>query len=242
MNSKSKKTSNFILNNSTLEKVTKLIYLGLPVGNTAYLKEYWDQKINKTIKSFYGLNNIGCKSKTMSPRIMAQIYRIYCQPIMCYGLEILHINKTKVEELDSMQAQLIKNNIGLSKFARTTPLLNALCIESISQLYHKYKILFLKQINRVLVTKTIFEFLIQNTTHENYNKNSFISQIRATNNLIEQNIFSTKYSNSITELKAIYNNTNSELILKIIETCDQMNDQGTRNVNRNILAELLKNN
>ena len=104
------------------------------------------------------------------------------------------------------------------------------------------KILFLKQINRVLVTKTIFEFLTQNITHENYNKNSFISQIRATNNLIEQNIFSTKYSNSITELKAIYNNTNSEVILKIIETCDQMNDQETRNVYRNILAELLKNN
>ena len=110
MNNKSKKINIFTLNNYKLEKVKNLIHLGLPLGNAAYIKEYWVQKITKTIKS-YALKNIGCKRISMSPRIMAQIYRIYCQPIMSYSLEILYINKTKIEELDKMQALMIKNKI-----------------------------------------------------------------------------------------------------------------------------------
>ena len=43
-----------------------------------------------------------------------------------------HINKAIIEDLNSTQATLIKMNLTLSKYAKSTPLLNALRIESIS--------------------------------------------------------------------------------------------------------------
>ena len=61
---------------------------------------------------------------------------------------MLHIRKCKLGEFDSHQATLIKNNIGLSKFSRSTPLLKALRIDTISYLYYKFKLIFLDQIKK----------------------------------------------------------------------------------------------
>ena len=64
-----------------------------------------------------------------------------------------------LNRINIRQNILIKNTFGLSKYCRTTPLLNSLKIKSIFQLYEEYKILFLKQIRRNVLTKNIYETL-----------------------------------------------------------------------------------
>ena len=78
-----------------------------------------------------------------------------------YGLEMIFINKTQLKQMDQMQNSLIKANIGLSKFARSSTLMSALGIEKIPHLYQKYKVIFMKQILRNNFTKYAFEFLSQ---------------------------------------------------------------------------------
>jgi hypothetical protein len=149
----------FFLDGKILEVASNLIYLGLPVGDRKFIQEFWNNKFAKTEKALYSLNGIGCHPNGLSPIVLAKIYKIYCQPIFMYGLENVNISPKQLKELDKRQSILFKKIIGISKFARTTPLFEALGIDSVSKLYYKFKILFFYQIRNVLITKNIFSFL-----------------------------------------------------------------------------------
>jgi hypothetical protein len=84
------------------------------------------------------------------------IYKQYCQSIFRYGLEFIHLTKTKLEDYNVRQNILVKRSIGLSKYVRTTRLLHCLKIESIQDLYRKHKIFLLNQIKMNKLTSTLF--------------------------------------------------------------------------------------
>ncbi len=56
------------------------------------------------------------------------------QPILPYGTKLLLINKTDITEIDKSQAKLLKSAIGLQKYYRNTPLLNAMNVNKIPNL------------------------------------------------------------------------------------------------------------
>ena len=64
------------------------------------------------------------------------------------------ISKSTLKELNTTQSTLIKMNLGLSKYARSSALLDTVRIESVKQLYYKFKLLFIKPF-----TNTLLEFL-----------------------------------------------------------------------------------
>ena len=76
----------FILNNSRLNDVNQIIYLWLPIGQREFIRKFWENMMNKVIRSLYSLNGIGCAPNSMDPSTIAFIYRIYCHPIFCYEL------------------------------------------------------------------------------------------------------------------------------------------------------------
>jgi len=108
------------------------IYLGLPVGNNKFIDEYIEDKFKKLQRSVFTLYSF--KLKLVCPQTMAFVYKQYCQPTFRYCLENIKIPCKKLNELDVRQNTLIKNAIGLNKFARKTPLLLCLKIETIKQL------------------------------------------------------------------------------------------------------------
>ena len=123
-------TTKLYLNNLLFTKRDNLTHLGLPIGSSKFIKEYWQLKMKSTINSFYSLNGIGLRQFAMS---IAKIYRIYCPQKSLYGLEMIYISQNTLQELNSMQASLVKMNLGLSKF---WPLLDNLRIESVK---HRYR-------------------------------------------------------------------------------------------------------
>ena len=74
----------------------------------------------------------------MSPLTMSKIYLIYCQPKCLYGLEMLYISNNTLRELNTTQSSLNKMNLRVSKYDKSSPLLDALRIESIEHLYYKF--------------------------------------------------------------------------------------------------------
>ena len=124
----------------------------------------------------------------MSTLSIAKIYRIYCQPKFLYGLEMI------LRELNSMQASLVKMNLGLSKFAKSSPLLDTLRIESVKHLYHKFKILFDKQLQQIPFTNHLFKYLVL------YLKNKILNLCTM---MSENKQFSWYYRNIIAQ--AFYN-------------------------------------
>ena len=93
---------------------------------------------------------------------------------------------------------LLKNIFGLSKFCRSSSLMSVLKIKSITKLYDKYKILFLRQIKRNSFTKEIFEILHHRyTAHVIPPKESYFSIIKDMNNKYDLNIDVKMHHNDI---------------------------------------------
>ena len=86
---------------------------------------------------------------------------------------------------DKRQNILIKRSIGLSKFAKTTPLFNCLKIESIRELYLKHKIFLLKQLNKNEFTSSVLKKLRYFNTNKiiKFSNDSIINQITIVNKM-----------------------------------------------------------
>jgi hypothetical protein len=155
------KTNNFnvSMNGQKIPYGKNFIYLGLPIGDKNFINEYIEKKFKKLEKSFYSLYSLGCRPFGLNPMTIAFIYKQYCQSIFRYGLEFVHLTKTKIEGFNVRQNILIKRSIGLSKYLRTTPLFNCLKIESIQEIYQKHKIFLYKQIKANRLTSQIFDVL-----------------------------------------------------------------------------------
>jgi hypothetical protein len=175
----------FYINNGIIKKVDSCIYLGLPLGSSSFTREFWMNKMKKVERSLFSLNSIGCQPGTIRPINFGFIYKQFVQSIFVYGLEVSYINQSDLQSFDRSQAKLIKHFIGISKFCRNTPLLNAMRVQSISHLYYKFKTLFMCQIkDNELANKVYLEIGKHNPIHDKY---SYFSQIHETKNRIENN-------------------------------------------------------
>ena len=123
----------------------------------------WRMRYNATkstcMRALYSLNCFGCRPGGLPPHTSAFMFRVYCQPIVAYCLEAVHVATSTLKRFDSRQATLLKSLVGLSKYARSTPLLLALKVSSITQLYHKMKLVYLKQLQANIFTYNILGFL-----------------------------------------------------------------------------------
>ena len=60
-----------------------------------------------------------------------------CAPVLIYGMDGIPINKNNIKKLDTIQGNLIKQAVGLSKRAHTTELLLSLGINRIPDVLNK---------------------------------------------------------------------------------------------------------
>jgi hypothetical protein len=94
-----------------------VIHLGLgPIGSREYTNIYLKEKFKKVERSFYSLYSLGCKPNVLNPFTISEIYKIFCQSILLYGLEIFNFSNGTINELNIRQNILIKHSIGLAKF------------------------------------------------------------------------------------------------------------------------------
>ncbi len=174
-------THEFKIEGEILPIVDSFIYLGLPINNKFSNNDYFEDKMKKVERSFYSLYGLGCKPRHLDPVVIGFIYKQFCQSIFRYGLECLYLTATKLHEFDIRQNILIKQSIGLSKYALSTPLLNALKIEKISEIYHKHKVYFFRQIMLNNLTKDVYETLKTVYTDKKVPPTSFMKQLLIVN-------------------------------------------------------------
>jgi hypothetical protein len=173
---KSSCNSTFLLNGVNLPKVDEITYLGLPLS-TKKNYDFFDEKMRKVEKAFYSLYGLGCKPRHLSPLSIAFVYKQYCQSIIRYGMDCLFLPAKKLDEYNTRQSILLKQAIGLSKYARTTPLLNALNVEKVSEIYMKHKYYFYKQLMNNSLTRAVYLNLDSFYFEKKACKHSFLNQL-----------------------------------------------------------------
>ncbi len=101
----------------------------------------------------------------------------------------------------------------MSKYCKTTPLLNAVRIKSILQLYEEYKIIFLKQINRNQLTKNIYDLLLNKySTILKPARESYFHILKEICNKYEFNIQNINIKSSIDIINSKYQIPNDGLV------------------------------
>ena len=177
--------SNFLIGGGNLKPVTDFEYLGLPIGNKTYINNFFEEKFRSVEKAFFTIRRVGIHKGFWFPNTLGFIYKQYCQSIFNYGLELISLSGSLLKQLDKRQSLILKMTLNLSKFSRSTPLLEALRVSSIEQLYFKHKFLFLSQLRKNWIPNTLFEYL--KSIKRTRNKLSYISQLKCLNNVIGVN-------------------------------------------------------
>ncbi len=207
------------MNDVPIEMQQNMIYLGLPLGDDQFIHDFFNKQMSKCEKSLYSLYGLGCKPLCLNPKVTAFIYKQFSQSIFRHGIDMLSISATHLKQLDIRQNILIKQTIGLSRFCKTSPLNDALKLDSITNIYLKHKIFFLRQIKEIKITSEVFSYLSSFYNKLNSHKHSFNNQI----NIVKKRTGLNNCLNTEKAIEIICNqslNSNRGLVDSIIFTID----------------------
>jgi hypothetical protein len=89
-----------------------------------------DNRIRCGRNAFYSLQGIGlCAPMSTSADTIAYIWNTAIKPVFTYGLECVTLSKNSLLSLERMQTKLLKAALGINKFCKNTPILQALKIQ-----------------------------------------------------------------------------------------------------------------
>ena len=170
----------FQLYGEKIPETSELIYLGLPIGTSSIINEFMCTKMNKVEKAFYSLHTIGCKPLRLRPKTIALFYKSMCQSILQYGIDIMPICKTKLNEINVRQSTLLKKAIGVNKFSKSTTILDYMQIEDLFTLSHKATLRINEQIKTNHTTANIYNHLREHYKKYCPLKESFFKKLNKT--------------------------------------------------------------
>lgn len=109
-----------------------MTYLGAQVltdGGTLHT----EKRASAAQKAFYGLQGSGLHVNGVAPAVATKIFNVGVRSVLTYGCHSIHLTRRSMHRLESAQGKLVKAFLGLRKFSRTSPLLEALGINTIQE-------------------------------------------------------------------------------------------------------------
>ncbi len=71
-------------------------------------------------RAFYSMRDVGLYAGGLAPYTVAHIWKSALQPVLTYGVQAVHLNRSHLLSMDSEQASLVKTTLGLRKSSRST--------------------------------------------------------------------------------------------------------------------------
>ena len=106
-------------------------YLGATLGDNSgncHVKN----RISACRKAFYALQSIGLNNPALNIDVGCYLWSVICKSTISYACEAIYLKKSHLRELNKVQAKLIKCMVGIGEKYRTTPLLQALYLNNMS--------------------------------------------------------------------------------------------------------------
>ena len=164
----------WFLQNDHLRSTDSIEYLGAALSNSTACHK------NKRIKScrngFYKLQCAGLHRNGVKPNIVSYLWKAALQPILVYANECQPLRLHEILEMDKLQSKLVKCSLGLSKFLRSTPLMNAMNIHSILRINEHNSMKLLKSILCGSSSCKDFYFYIWRSQCRNNNYNTLFDR------------------------------------------------------------------
>ena len=136
-------TPQWNLNGVPLPIRNNLMYLGISLGDSNG-QGHVNTRVSKARKSFYWLQGPGLNPAGVSPETGVHIYTTAVQSTLTYGCASVNISKSNLKQLDTIHGKCVKAILGVSYCSRTTPLLQALNLDSVTKTVQKQSLDLLK--------------------------------------------------------------------------------------------------
>ena len=120
------------LNENILQICENFDYLGVHIGNKGN-NVHVESRISSCRRAFYTLQSAGLCKRGLDVESAIYVFKSACRSILTYGCETMYLSKANRRDLDICQGKLIKCIVGLSPKYRTTPLLQALNIQTVAR-------------------------------------------------------------------------------------------------------------
>ena len=89
-------------------------------------------------RAFYSLQGAGLCNNGLNIQTAVHVWNTTCKSILLYGCNTMYINKSCLARLDKLQAKLIKTVVGIGPRCQSSPLLDALKIPLINDVYNLF--------------------------------------------------------------------------------------------------------
>ena len=106
-------------------------------------KYHAEKRMKSCRQSFFSLQSA---MKNCNPYIISHLWKAAVQPTLLYANECVPLRKVDVNNMDKLQAKLLKCSLNLSKFSLSSPLLSALNVKYVTRVRDQNCIKLLKRI------------------------------------------------------------------------------------------------
>lgn len=122
----------WFLDRSPLKLCDDLDYLGATLS-TNCATAHKNNRLAACRGRYFTLQSAGMHRGGVKPSILAYLWKSAIQPALTYANETVALRTSQLIEMDKLQAKLIKNSLGFSKYLRSTALLKAMQIKHVSR-------------------------------------------------------------------------------------------------------------
>ena len=144
------------INGDEVERVSKMKYLGVYITETLNDKTHLANKQIATQRSSYKIKSVGLQSSKVAGYIKSHMFKVYCRPVMYYGIENLNVNKGDVSKIERNENLIIRRLLNIPMKTHITRIRLALKLERCQQLINLRKCRF---VLRLLKNKVCGEIL-----------------------------------------------------------------------------------
>ena len=119
------------INDNELTIKEQMEYLGAYVGNNCS-DVHVEKRVSACRKAFYALQSAGLCNDGLNTETAVHVWSTVCRSILTYACESMHLLCRERNKLDKLQSRLVKCSVGIALRYRTSPLLKALKLHSVS--------------------------------------------------------------------------------------------------------------
>ena len=109
----------------------KIKYLGVWLSNDPC--SHAEDRIKSCRQAFYALQGAGLCGQGLSPETSAHVWTAAVRPVLTYGAHCVNLSKSALKDMDKIQGKLIKTILGVKDYCHSSPLLNALNMNTITK-------------------------------------------------------------------------------------------------------------
>ena len=145
----------FVINNTVLEKVSKFKFLGMWITSNYSNKEHIKSRKKSAMAALADVKLLGFNKPFLNIGLKKLLFNTYVSSRIMYALENCHLKDTDINEIETIEANLLKRSLGLSTTSYTTELFAAMSIKTFRQAYEIRQASFLSQLTQNEITSKV---------------------------------------------------------------------------------------